>query len=82
MIKFEGKKVRARAKGSKSVLRSEWFEEKKVVGATQGGVDSMEFLTMITDHLEEALIDSGVRGVSVASIWDEKEGWLRWSKGW
>ena len=77
MQKYCQKRVRAKAKGKQSVLRSEWYEEKKVVGATQGGVDSMEFLTVITDHLEEALIAGGVKGVSVAKVWEENEGGWR-----
>jgi len=82
MQKYCQKKVRAKAKGKQSVLRSEWYEERKVVGAPQGGVDSMEFLTVITDHLEEALIEGGVKGVSVAKVWDEHEGGWRDERVW
>ena len=71
MAKYEDRRARVKVRGEGGVLRGEWWKDRGK-GVTQGGVDSMELFGVMVDALEEALVESGARGV------DCEEGGARW----
>ena len=71
MAKYQDRRARVKVRGEGGVLRGGWWNDRGK-GVTQGGVDSMDLFGVMVDALEEALIESGVRGV------DCEEGGRRW----
>ena len=63
MGKYQNRRARIKATGENgTTVRSTWWKEIGI-GATLGGVDSMDLFTFLIDDLEDELARAGIRGV-------------------